>query len=394
MATSEALARIRHVARDSGWRWAATLAADAALPLGLVRLWREVSVPAERLEAQCAAILASWGIPDDQVATCVASMVWADLHGIDSHGAGMLPTYHASLVAGHLNPRPRIVVLRENASTALLDGDGGLGHLAADRAVDLAIEKARASGVGIVAVRNSRHFGAGGAYAERAAARGLLALVTSTTPTAAVVPTRGASPLLGTNPITFAAPATRDAPFLLDMATSTVSRGKLDERWRRGEPIPRGWASDARGRPVTDGRAASRLRRLSPLGSDAERASHKGYGLAVMVEILSGLLPGVGEAAADGRASRTEVGHCFQVIDPAVFRAPDEFASGVDHLLRRLRAGPSLDPEQPVLVAGDPERDQLARRRAAGIPLSRVIVEQLRAVAVASGAPFLLGGGA
>jgi LDH2 family malate/lactate/ureidoglycolate dehydrogenase len=243
--------------------------------------------------------------------------------------------------------------------------------------------------VGVVVVRNSGHFGAAGAYAAMASERGMIGLTTCSTPTPAVVPTFGRDARLGTNPLSVAAPASRQPPFLLDMATSTVSLGKLLDRWRRGRRIPRGWAVDAGGAPVTNGHVASGLRRLTPLGGTAEGSSHKGYGLAMAVEILSAVLPDVGEKQAlDGRRAR--VGHFCLALDPAKFGAPDGFPLRMDALIASLRETPPVTPGRPVLVAGDPERTTLAERTADGIPMTKAAFEDLRAVARTSRVPFVL----
>jgi LDH2 family malate/lactate/ureidoglycolate dehydrogenase len=383
---------LRRVARESGPLWAATVAVDRLGPLGIQRLWPSRRVPAETLERQLAAVFASWGMCDEHVATTAAMVLYADLRAIDSHGSGMLPFYHRQLVAGRLEPSPRIEVVREKAATALLDGGGGLGHVPACRAMRLAVEKARTSGTAAVAVRNSGHFGAAGAYARIAAAQGMLGVVKTSTPTPAVVPTRGIDPLLGTNPIAFAAPARRHPPFLLDMATSTVSLGKLLERWRRGRSLPAGWALDREGRPATNGWSAHAGRRLTPLGGTPLLGSHKGYGLATAVEILSAVLPGLRRERGGSRPGPREVGHFFLAVDPASLREDGAFADDLDELIDALHATPALEPGQPVLVAGDPEEAALAERSARGIPLSRAVLEGIRGVAASSGAPFLLDG--
>jgi LDH2 family malate/lactate/ureidoglycolate dehydrogenase len=223
-----------------------------------------------------------------------------------------------------------------------------------------------------------------------AADAGCLGIVTTSTPTAIVAPTFGAEAKLGTNPIALAAPAMRNRPFLLDIATSTVSRGVLAERWRSHGRVPQGWAIDARGRPLTSGASAVRHGRLTPLGGDREHGSHKGYGLAVAVEILSALLPGL--PLRQGPGPRADVGHWALAIDPSRFRDAEAFAADVDALLDDLRLTSPVDGRSPVLVPGDPETATLARRTAEGIPLSRAVWEAVRGVARASGAPFVLEG--
>lgn len=381
------------VARESGMLWACTVALDRLVPVGALRLWRPRLVPAPRLAEQVDAILASWGVPAADRPVIVERMLYADLHGIDSHGCCMLPFYQRLRLEGRLNPAPRIEVVHENATTALIDGGGGLGHVPATLAMERAIAKCRDAGVAAVAVRNSGHFGAAGAYAAMATERGLIGVATTSTPTPAVVPTFGREALLGTNPIALAAPAARNPPFLLDMATSAASLGKLVERWRSGRRVPRGWALDARGRPTTNGRVAAAGRRLAPLGGDAEHGGHKGYGLAVAVEILSSVLPGVA-LAVPGTTGRAQVGHFLLAIDPARFRPDGGFAADLDRLIDTLHATPPLTAEAPVQVAGDPEQRVFAARVRDGIPLAKSVVEDIRAVARASGTPFLLDGGA
>jgi LDH2 family malate/lactate/ureidoglycolate dehydrogenase len=238
-------------------------------------------------------------------------------------------------------------------------------------------------------VRRSGHFGAAGSYATLAAEEGLIALVTSDTATPAVVPTFGLAPKLGTNPIALAAPAHHNRPFLLDMATSTVPVGRLATAWRRGLRIPIGWANDRKGNPLTDPRLAFEARCLTPLGSVSDMGSHKGYGLAVAVAILSSVLSGSRNQLEHDPVGR--VGHFFLALDPAHFRADNTFRADLDDLLDDLRASPAHDPAQPVLVAGDPEYAVAAHRRVHGIPLAPRVFADLREVAEASGVAFTLG---
>jgi LDH2 family malate/lactate/ureidoglycolate dehydrogenase len=297
----------------------------------------------------------------------------------------MLLDYHRGIRAGRLTMRPRLEVVREGPSTALVDGGGGLGHVPADTAMKLAVAKCRASGLAAVAVRNSGHFGAAGTYAAMAARAGFIGVVTTNNRIPALVPTLGLQAVLGTNPLAVAAPAGRNRPFLLDMATSTVPIGRLMSRWRSGRAIPRGWASDPAGRAVTSGRVAARYRLLTPLGSTHEMGSHKGYGLAAAVEILSSVLPGLRSGAAVDAEAR--VGHFVLALDPGRFRGAGEFEADLDGLLDALRASRPVDPARPVLVAGDPEYATGDERRRTGIPLSRGVLEDLRSVCRASGVP-------
>jgi LDH2 family malate/lactate/ureidoglycolate dehydrogenase len=348
-------------------------------------------VSAEVLSDQLAKVLRAWGMSEDHVAITVEIMLYADLRGIDTHGISMLPAYQVWQAEGRITVTPEIGVVRQTPATALVDGGGGLGHVPAHTAMDLAIEKCRATGVGAVAVRNSAHYGAAGAYAVMAAQAGLIGLVTSATAAPSIVPTFGLEAMLGTNPLAFAAPAAGQPPFVLDMATSAVSLGKLTLRKRAGRKIPRGWAVDGRGRRVTNPwRAAG----LTPLGGSRGSGGHKGYGLAAMVEILSTLLPGaIYGKTRDARhpdEERIGLGHFFLALDPAAFREKGAFESDLDRLIETLRATQPLDPAQPVLVAGDSECATHAERKGSGIPLSAALVEELREVGRASGGHFRL----
>ena len=380
---AHALTAFRRVARESGPLWACTVALDRVLPFGARRLWPARVVPVTLLREQIELILRAWGLPDDHVETTVEKILYADLRGIDSHGCSKLSFYERLRTEGRLNTNPAVKVVDGGGAAVLVDGGGGLGHVPATIAMEEAIRRCHEHGVGVAAVRNSGHFGAAGAYAAMAADSGLVGLATTSTPTPAVVPTHGRTAMLGTNPIAVAAPASRNPPFLLDMATSTVSLGKLVERWRSGRRLPRGWALDDRGRLLTRGRAATRHRRLTPLGGRPETSSYKGYGLALAVEILSRVVPG---AAAGGPA----VGHLFMALDPASFRDRADFAADVDELIDSMHTAPPARADRPVLVPGDPEQRILAERSAAGIPLSRGVLEDIRAVALASGATLVL----
>lgn len=394
MSATGAVQKLVETYRDSGALWTAALVADRVVPGGVLRLWRDVPVRPDALRAQVAAILSAWGMPAAAAAVTVEHLLYADLHGIDSHGCAMLRSYQRDLAADLWRPDASVTTVQEDDTTALLDAGGGLGHVAADAAMQLAIVKCRAGGVGAVAVRNSGHFGAAGSYAMLAVEAGFIGIATTGTRIPSVVPTGGTTAMLGTNPIAFAAPGADEPPFLLDMATSTAPLGRLAIAAHRGEAIPRGWALDARGRSETNARRAIAARRLTPLGGSRIQGSHKGYGLATMVEILSAVLPGTRRARREPHDPRDvpRVGHFFLALDPARFRAGGGFGADLDALVRGLRATPPIDAATPVRVAGDPERDAARARTGAGVPLPRAVLEDLRHVARASGAPFLLDG--
>ncbi len=357
-------------------------------------------VPAETCRAQITSILTAWGMDPETVRVTAEVMVETDLSGVDSHGISMLMDYDESRRKGRLNLSARPRVVRETPVTALLDADAGLGHPASVMGMELAITKAKAAGVGVVAVRNSHHFGAAGYYAAMAPKAGLLGMVTSATRTIGVVPTRASIPVLGTNPIAFAAPARRNRPFRLDMATSTVAANKVRVYALQGKPLPAGWVLDGQGKPVTDSAEAWDTIKnrgeggLTPVGGTPEMASHKGYGLAMMVHILGGVLSGASFSPIRVRTQRPQdpdnLGHFFMAIDPTAFREEGEFEADLDDAIDVLHATPPADPALPVLVAGDPEAASRERRLREGIPMPQTLADKIREVCDRSGVSCLL----
>jgi LDH2 family malate/lactate/ureidoglycolate dehydrogenase len=353
-----------------------------------------MNLSAEKLSAQLEAVFRAWGMSPPALEASVRLMLAADLRGIDSHGIMMLPMYDDLRREGRFNMTPNVRVVRESPVTALVDGDAGLGHYAADVAMKLAIEKATRSGIAAVGVRNSNHYGAAGVYSEQAVERGLIGMAMTNVWNPSVVPTRSAQAMFGTNPIAFAAPAKKNPPFSLDMATSTVAVGKLKLAALHKKPLPRGWACDASGNITTDANASVAARMLTPLGGTPELSSHKGYGLATMVEILCATLPGATfgpvRARRDPEAKRFNIGHFFLAIDPKAFRDEGEFETDLDDMIDALRGAKPVDPARPVLVHGDPERAQMQERRKHGIPIPEALAEKIRKVARDCGAAVLI----
>jgi LDH2 family malate/lactate/ureidoglycolate dehydrogenase len=353
-----------------------------------------MNVPASKLASQIDAVFRAWGMSDPAREACVRLMLAADLRGIDSHGAMMLPLYDELRRDGRLKMDPQVKVVRESPVTALVDGDMSLGHYPADVAMKLAIGKAKRSGLAAVAVRNSNHFGAAGVYTLQAAEAGLVGMAMTNVWNLAIVPTRAAQAMFGTNPIAFAAPAGKQPAFCLDMATSTVAIGKLKLAILHGKPLPRGWALDSTSRITADADAALEARLLTPLGGTPELSSHKGYGLAAMVEILCAMLPGAWYAPTRERRhpgeKRFNVGHFFLAMDPKAFREEGEFEGDLDDMLAALRSAKRVNPDEPVLVHGDPERAQMQKRSRDGIPVPDALAAKIRAIAAGCGAPALI----
>jgi LDH2 family malate/lactate/ureidoglycolate dehydrogenase len=357
-------------------------------------------VAIDRVERQIRSILTAWGMAPDLVQATVDAMIYADRAGIDSHGLSMMMMYEEGWRRGKLDLRARPRVVRETPVTALLDAGAGLGHPAGVAGMRLAVEKARASGLGAVAVFNSHHFGAAGYYASLAAEQGFVGLVTTSARDTTVIPTRAAVPVLGTNPIAFAAPARRNRPFLLDMSTSTAAANKVKVHDLNRWPVPAGWVLDERGQPVTDPALALDYvwnrdeGGLTPLGGTPEMASHKGYGLGVMVQLLSSALSGGSFSPIRKRTQRPgdpdNIGHFFLALDPRAFRPGDAFEEDVDAVIDVLHATPPVDPGLPVLVAGDPEAEARERRARSTVPVPHDLAEKIRAICARCEAPFLL----
>ncbi len=343
-------------------------------------------VPHARLKAFIAEMLAALGMARHIADHTAELIVQTDLRGVDSHGIGMLPKYVEWIQAGFVLPSAEPLVVRDEQATALVDGQRGLGHWTATKAMGLAIEKAKTFGAGFVAVRNSNHFGACACYSMMALPHQLVGVAMTNSFIPAMVPTFGRTAMLSTNPLSVAVPAGAEAPFVLDMATTTVAIGKLTiaSRWR--QPIPEGWALDDQGHPTRDPDVALKSRLLTPLGGTRELGSHKGYGLGVMVDILSGVLPGAVYGDLFLRSDMTErqhtnVGHFFGAIDVARFRPLEEFMAAMDEMLRALKTAPPAEGEARVWVAGEPETECEKRRRVEGIPLVPTLVRQVNELA-------------
>lgn len=351
--------------------------------------------PYETHRRQLELILGAWGMAPATAAGTAEIMSWADLHGIDSHGISMVPTYDERRRAGKIDMRAAPAVTRETPVSAIVDGGGGLGHPNARRAMEIAIDKAKSAGIGVVAVRNSAHFGACGFYALMAAEAGLVGLVTTSASGIQVAPTFGAQARLGTDPIAFAAPGKPGEPFLLDMATTTVAAGKIRNKANENLPAPPGWLITAEGRPSTDPREVAKGGFMTPLGGTPEGSSHKGYGLGAMVNILSSALSGatmITDPQHTKKPGTMDIGHFMLALDPGLFRDTDDFRADVAAFCDTLRATRPAEPARPVMVAGDPERMKAEERRRSGIPVGPNLLAKVREVALASGADWIMDG--
>ncbi|MDA1099812.1 MAG: Ldh family oxidoreductase [Proteobacteria bacterium] len=358
-------------------------------------------IPVVTLRQQLRNIFVAWGMAEAIIRPTVDVMSETDLRGIDSHGIGMMPMYAEMRRQGRITMRPDIKVVRETPVTALIDGDGSLGHAPATMAMNLAIGKAKAAGLAAVTVRRSRHFGAAGSYALMAAREGLIGLASTNAGSKAIVPTRAREPVFGTNPIAFAAPTKTNKPFVIDMATSTVAVGKVKLAVYNNQPLPEGWVVDPAGSGVRNapdafdgfGRLAEGYG-ITPLGGLAALSSHKGYGLAAMVEILCSMVPGTPFIGALDDSSEHHTGHFFLALDPIAFREEGEFESELDAMIDHLRGLSPHDPALPVLVPGDPEDLAHADRLVNGVPIPDMLMQAMANVCREANVEFLLNGSA
>jgi LDH2 family malate/lactate/ureidoglycolate dehydrogenase len=337
-----------------------------------------VRVRPAALKRFCETVLAAVKVPPHDAKTISEALVTADLRGTHSHGVNLLARYTRGFMAGQLNPAPALRVVREHGATAVLDGDNGLGHVVGTRAMQMAIERARGHGIGIVAVRNSNHYGAAAYYAMMALPHGMIGHTTTNGP-AVMAPWGGRTSTLCNNPISYAIPTgDDDAPIVLDMACSVVARGKVRIAAQRGERIPKGWALTAAGEDTED--AAEAIRgSLLPVGGP------KGYGLALVAEALSGVLPGATltvdisrSVYLDGRAYESQrIGHMMMAIDIAAFLPLEEFEQRMRRIVSTIRASGVASGVERIYLPGEPELERRADNVAHGIPLVRSTLKQL-----------------
>jgi L-2-hydroxycarboxylate dehydrogenase (NAD+) len=351
-----------------------------------VRVW------AEPLKAFCVRVFEKLDVSEEDVHIAADVLVTADLRGVDSHGVARLRRYVDGLRNGMAVAHPQERVVAETPTTAVIDAGAGLGHPVSRRAMEKAIQKAKDYGSGFVTVRNSNHYGIAGYYAMMALEHDCIGM-SMTNASVLVVPTFGRNAALGTNPIAVAAPADRERPFVLDMATSAVPRGKLEVYNRLEKPLPLGWATDETGTPTTDaGRVLKNSKQragggLLPLGGAGELLSgHKGYGLALWVDIFCGVLAGAAYAdlvyprTGEGRPLPSQIGHFFGAWRVDAFRPVDEFKAAMDDLQRRLKDTPKAEGETRIYIHGEKEFEEVERRSREGIPLNPKVAADLRAV--------------
>ncbi|HSN20002.1 MAG TPA: Ldh family oxidoreductase [Usitatibacter sp.] len=338
----------------------------------------------DKLRAFAAAVYAKCGVPEADAALLADTLVQADLWGHQSHGVLRLDWYRQRILAGTMAAATRPALATDAGAVAAIDGHDGVGQVLAQRAMEEAIARAKRHGVGVVAVRNSNHFGTAMYYTRLAAAAGCIGFL-STNASPAMAPWGARAKVVGNNPWSLAAPAGRHAPMILDIANSAVARGKVYLARQRGESIPPGWALDRDGRPTTDPRAAIEGMIL-PMGG------HKGYGISVMMDVLSGVLTGSGFASQVHGPYQSErrsgCGHLAMALAIESFEPLAEFESRMERLVAELKSAPLAPGCDEVFYPGEIEARHDAKGRREGLALPDATVEDLRRIAGETGVPF------
>jgi len=343
-------------------------------------------------------IFLAMGCSPEHAALAADVLLLADLRGIDSHGVARLTGYVRLWEKQRINPTPDIKIVHETPTTATIDGDAGLGLVVAPFAMKVAMEKAEKYGSGWIAIRNSNHFGIAGYHALMAVEKDMIGFaMTNASPL--VAPTFSNERMLGTNPMCYAFPAGKYPPVIVDMATSAAANGKLEIAQRLGKQVPEGWIQDQEGNYTTDPHALRTGGSLLPLGSDRDHGSHKGFGLSATVDILSAVLSGANygpwvppfvaflEPPTDPVGKG--IGHFLGAMRVDGFRPVDEFKAHLDNWIARFKAANTINPDQKVIIPGEPELEAEIDRRQNGIPLVDAVVNDLNKLAAKLGQPVL-----
>jgi LDH2 family malate/lactate/ureidoglycolate dehydrogenase len=331
-------------------------------------------------------------VPPADARIAAEVLLSADLRGVNSHGIIRLHTYYGErLLKGRIDPLSPLMTVRESPVTLALDGANGLGQVVAYQAMQRCLEKAQSVGAALVTVRNSNHYGIAGYYAMLALPHDMIGIsLTNSQPL--VVPTYGRVPILGTNPIAVAVPAGQERPYVLDMATSIVPKGKISVYSKAGEEIPEGWGVDRTGRISRDPDAVLDGGALLPLGGSDLMRGYKGYGLSLLVDILCGVLSGAAFADAVGRPSDTNpgsnVGHFFAAIKVDALRDLGDFKADMDHMIRLLKDSPKAEGQERIYIHGEKEFERAERYMEYGVPLMETVIASLQEAGAGVGVPF------
>ena len=330
------------------------------------------------------------GVPEEDAKICADVLITSDKRGIDSHGIGRFkPIYIDRINEGIINPKTTFEIVRESPTTAVIDGHNGMGQVIGYRSMKIAIDKAKKYGMGMVAVRNSNHYGIASYYALMASDNGMIG-ITGTNARPSIAPTFGVENMLGTNPLTIGFPTDEEFPFCIDCATSITQRGKIEVYARLGKEMPKGWVIDENGESKTDpnivledlikGRAA-----LTPLGGIGEETGgYKGYGYAVVVEVLSSALAGGAYLKSllgydeNGKKVPYKLGHFFIAINIENFIDLESFKKTSGDIMRKLRDSKKMPGQQRIWTAGEKEYDAYLYRKDRGVPIDPVLQKQIK----------------
>jgi len=337
------------------------------------------------------------GCNDTDAGVAAKSLLSADLRGVDSHGLARLSGYIRLWEVKRINACAEPKIIHETPSTAVIDGDQGMGLFVAEYAMKVAIEKARQAGTGWVSVQNSNHFGIAGHHAMMALEHDMIGIA-MTNASALVAPTFSSERLLGTNPIAVAIPAGKEPAFVADFATTTAANGKLEINQRLNKPVPEGWVQTSKGEPSTNAHELKEGGALLPLGGDREHGSHKGYMLGSIVDIFSAVLSGANYgpwvppfpayvAMPDGMPGKG-IGHFFGAMRIDAFRPAEDFKNHMDNWIRRFKNSTPVKGEARVIIPGEPEEEISRKRMQEGIPLLPSVVSDLKNIADQFEVPF------
>lgn len=327
------------------------------------------------------------GCSEKDAKTAADSLLSADMRGVDSHGVARLSGYVRLWEAKGVNAKPVIKIVHETPSTAVVDGDSGLGLVVAPFAMNVAIEKAKNFGTGWVSVKNSNHFGIAGTHAMMALSHDMIGIA-MTNGSAIVAPTYSVEKLLGTNPIAVAVPSGNEQPFVADFATATASNGKLEILQRKNETAPNGWVQTKLGEPSNEANELKEGGALLPLGGDKEHGSHKGYALGSIVDIFSAILSGANYGPwvppfpayvpmPENRPGEG-IGHFFGAMRIDAFRPAEEFKKNMDQWIQRFKTAKTVEGQKRVYIPGEPETAMEKERIENGIPLLEKVIEDLK----------------
>lgn len=345
-------------------------------------------VPWQLVDDFMTAAFVKLGLPEEDARLCSDVLLESDRRGIESHGCNRFkPIYVDRIRAGILNPVTKIDILKETPTTAVLDANDGMGMVASKKAMDMCIEKARKYGMGMVAVRNSSHYGIAGYWSTMASKENMIG-ITGTNARPSIAPTFGVEGMLGTNPLTFAMPTDEPFPFSLDCATSIIQNGKIEYYARIDHDVPEGTVVSEDGTPITDSaRALKDIRggkaALAPLGGIGEALSgYKGYGYATVVEILSAALQsGIFLRALDGKDEDGKIrpyhlGHFFMAIDTEAFMGAEAFKKTTGDILRELRGSKKAPGAERIYTAGEKEYEVWLYRKDKGVPITEAVQKE------------------